>query len=156
MSIILWIDPWTTDTWFAIVEKTSSWMQMIDFWSIQTTPNIALSDKLREIYLDLDEVIQRYKPDYAGIEKIFFVKNIKTGIDVAHARGVMLLWLRNSAVPIIEYTPSQIKKAICNNGKAPKQQVQNALKMIFNLKEGTLQDDAADALAVAYITGLYL
>ena len=156
MSIILWIDPWTTDTWFAIVEKTSSWMQMIDFWSIQTTPNIALSDKLREIYLDLDEVIQRYKPDYAGIEKIFFVKNIKTGSDVAHARGGMLLWLRNSAVPIIEYTPSQIKKAICNNGKAPKQQVQNALKMIFNLKEGTLQDDAADALAVAYITGLYL
>lgn len=156
MSIILWIDPGTTDTWFAVIKKTGGHMEMVDFGSIRTTPNIELSEKLREISADLDAIIEKYRPDCAGIEKIFFLKNTKTAIDVAHARWVMLLQLRNSAVPIMEYSPSQIKKAICNNGRAPKKQVQNALKILFQLEDTSLQDDAADALAVAYITGLYL
>lgn len=154
MSIILWLDPGTTDTGYAIVEKNRWSISIIDYGVIVTTPKVALSDKLREIYIDLEEVIKKYRPEIAGVEKLFFTRNAKTAIDVAQSRWVMLLGLRNNAIPIIEYSPSQIKKAVCWNGNAQKKQVQNALKLILKLTDESIQDDAADALAVAYITAL--
>jgi len=154
MSIILWLDPGTTDTGYAFVSKIKWNIRILDYGVLTTTPNTQLSEKLWEISSDLKELITSHRPDIAGVEKLFFSNNAKTAIDVAQARGVMLLWLRNQAVPIIEYSPSQIKKAICNNGNAPKKQVQNALRLIFKLGDTSIQDDAADALAVAYITAL--
>ena len=154
MSIILWLDPGTTDTGYAFIRKEGSTTTILDFGTIRTTPKIPLPDKLREISIDLGELIRKYQPDVAGIEKIFFTKNLTTGIEVSHARWVLLLGLRNAAIPIIEYSPPQIKKAICGNGRAPKKQVQNALRLIFKLDEWVIQDDAADALAVAYISAL--
>jgi crossover junction endodeoxyribonuclease RuvC len=121
---------------------------------ISTAPRIPLSQKLRDIYTDIESLIDTYHPSICGIEKLFFLKNITTGIDVAHARGVILLSLINHGVPIAEYTPLQVKKSLTGNGIAKKRQIQNTLKTIFHLSDIPKPDDAADALAIAYIAAL--
>lgn len=154
MSIILWIDPWTTTIWFAIIEKTSTKLEIIEFWIIETPPLINLWDKLLLIYNDLSEIIKIYKPDYAWIEKLFFTNNAKTAMSVAEARWVMELVLVKKWVQYFEYSPPEIKKWICWNWRANKKQVQNVIQKIFKLKELPTPDDAADALAIAYLASI--
>ena len=149
--IILWIDPWTTTTWFAIIKKESSNFQLIDYWVFSTTPNIPLSNKILEIWKDIKEIILHFQPDIISIEKLFFQTNLKTWIDVAQARWVILYESIKSNTPILEYTPLQVKKAITWNGKANKTQLQNAIKMIFRLEAIPKPDDAADAIGLAYM-----
>lgn len=95
-----------------------------------------------------------YKPDACGIEKLFFFRNQTTIIDVAQSRGVIMHTIARRGIPIYEYTPLQVKKGICGSGAAKKLQVQNALKILFGLSDIPKPDDAADALAIAYITSL--
>lgn len=113
-----------------------------------------LSLKLLDLGNDLEELISTYKPDIAGVERLFFGTNITTAIDVAHGRGVILHTLMRHGIPLRELNPMEVKKGICGNGRAPKVQVQNALRMLFGLKDIIRPDDAADALAIAYITSL--
>ncbi len=80
---------------------------------------------------------------------MFFFKNLKTAVDVSHARGVILLAARSKKVPIFEYTPLQIKSAVTGNGNAPKIQVQKMVQQILKLEKTKMQDDAADAIAAA-------
>ena len=100
------------------------------------------------------EILDTYKPTVCGIEKLFFLRNVTNGIDVAHARGVLLLALAEKGIPCIEYTPLQVKQGISGNGFAKKNQVQKALQILLRLSEIPKPDDAADALAIAYITSL--
>jgi crossover junction endodeoxyribonuclease RuvC len=153
---ILWIDPWTTTVWYAIIEKNSGVLRLIDYGVIKTTPKISLEQKLLEIGGDLLALIDKYQPQRAGIEKLFFNTNITTGIAVSHARWVILYELYKRGIEIHEYTPLQIKKAITGNGQAKKVQLQRAIQMIFGLSEIPKPDDAADAIGIAYITGLEL
>lgn len=96
-------------------------------------------------------MIQNTKPDIISIEKLYFQTNLKTGIDVAHARGVLLYEAMKSNLIIQEYTPLQVKKAITGNGQAKKLQLQRAIQMIFQLDELPQPDDAADAIGLAYM-----
>ena len=121
---------------------------------IHTTPKLEASIKLIDIERDLTELIDTYHPDACGIEKLFFFRNQTTVIDVAQSRGVILHTVAKRGIPIYEYTPLQVKKGICGSGAANKLQVQNALKLLFKLTEIPKPDDAADALAIAYITSL--
>lgn len=154
MSIILGIDPGTTTVGYGIIEITGNKRTILDCGVIKTTPKIELSLKLLDINADLLHLIERYRPEVCGIEKLFFHTNVTTGIDVAQSRGAILLCLAQKGIRIREYTPLQVKKGICGNGRAPKAQVQNALRLIFGLKDIPKPDDAADALAIAYITSL--
>jgi len=99
-------------------------------------------------------LISLHKPERIWIEKLFFNTNITTGIAVAHARGVIIYESMKSRIIPHEYTPLQIKKAITGSWSAKKAQLQKAIQMIFKLDEIPKPDDAADAIAIAYITWL--
>lgn len=106
------------------------------------------------IHADLQELLEMYRPIVAGIEKLFFLRNITNGIDVAQARGVIVHALASRGILIEEFTPLQVKQGITGNGNAKKPQVQKATAMVLGLPEIPKPDDAADALAIAYLTSL--
>ena len=151
---ILWIDPWTTTTGFALMQKDSGKFSLLDYWVFSTTPNIDLSIKLLEIWNDIQDIIKSFKPDVIVIEKLFFQTNLKTGIDVAQARWVIMYEAMRADLKILEFTPLQVKKAITGNGSANKLQLQNAIKIILWLDTIPKPDDAADAIWLAYMWAL--
>lgn len=151
---ILWIDPGTTTVWYALIEKQWQNFHLLDYWVIETAPKIPLEQKLVEIWADIAWLIEQYKPERVWVEKLFFNTNITTGIAVAHARWVIVHEIAQRWIPLYEYTPLQIKKAITGSWNAKKAQLQKAIQMIFMLKETPKPDDAADAIWIAYMTGL--
>lgn len=151
---ILGIDPGTTTVWFALGTKEDRKFQILDYGVIETTPKLELSKKLLEIGVDIRQLIETHKPERLAIEKLFFNTNITTGIAVSHARWVILYECMRAGLDIYEYTPLQIKKAISWNGQAKKPQVQKALVMLLWLSEIPKPDDAADAIALAYMGSL--
>jgi len=154
MIRILWIDPWTTTVGFAIIDKEKQQYDIIDYWVFSTTPKISINIKLLEIWNDIKEIIDKYKPDIISVEKLYFQNNIKTWIDVAQARWVIMYEAMRHNLKIQEYTPLQVKKAITSNWQSKKLQLQRALQIIFKLDEVPQPDDAADAIWLAYMWGL--
>jgi crossover junction endodeoxyribonuclease RuvC len=154
MSIILGIDPGTTTVGYAVLSLEAGVRSIVTLGVIHTTPKLDLSLKLIDVEADLTTLIETYRPQIAGVERLFFGSNITTAIDVAHGRGVILHTLARHGVSIREINPMEVKKGICGNGRAPKVQVQNALKLLFKLEDIPRPDDAADALAIAYIASL--
>jgi len=154
MSIILGIDPGTTTVGFAVIEKAGRSVSILNYGVITTPPKIGIALKLMDIAKDLEDLIDMYHPTICGIEKLFFFNNQKTGIDVAQARGAILLILQKKGIHIHEFTPLEVKRGISGNGTAKKEQVQNALKIIFKLDIIPKPDDAADAIAIAYLASL--
>lgn len=144
---ILGIDPGTGICGFGVIENN----QAIDYGVIATPPHTPLPDRLLDIYDSLHEIIEQNHPDVMAIEKLFFKQNITTGISVAEARGVCLLVAKQRNLPIYEYTPNQIKNAICGYGMAHKPQVQEMVRVHLKLETIPKPDDAADALAVAIV-----
>lgn len=122
---------------------------MRDYGVITTPENTAIEGRLLELYNSLHEVIEETKPDVMSVEKLFFTKNITTGIAVAEARGVVLLVGRQKRLPIFEYTPNEIKSAITGYGSAGKRQMQEMVRVRLGLAEIPRPDDAADGLAAA-------
>jgi crossover junction endodeoxyribonuclease RuvC len=98
---------------------------------IETTPKIPIVDKILEISSDIEALIKQYNPERVVIEKLFFNTNITTGIDVSQVRGVILYQFAKRGIQILEYTPLELKSAICGNGKADKKQLQTAIKIFF-------------------------
>lgn len=152
--IIIWIDPWTTTVWYAISEKNWKTISLLDYGIIKTIPKIENCIKLLEIWQDIKNLIEKYNPDLACIEKLYFTNNIKTWINVSEARGVILYEFMKSSIRIIEYTPLEVKKYITGNWAANKKQVQNAIKIFFKLQETPKPDDVADAIAISYLWAL--
>ena len=132
-------------------EKNS--VSMIDCGVIKTLPKQEMGERLKIIYEDLHAVIEQVKPDLAIAEKLFFYKMGNT-ILVAQARGILILVLAQCGVPLFEFTPAQIKKALTGRGNADKSEVQEAVARELELGYIPKPDDAADALAVA-LTGWY-
>lgn len=151
---ILWIDPWTTTVGFAIIDKQWSENFIVDYGVFSTTPKMDLSVKLLEIGMDMKEIIKKYNPDIVSIEKLFFQTNVKTGIDVSHARWVIMYECIRANKKIVEYTPLQVKKAITWHWNCNKLQLQNAIKMLFQMDQIPKPDDAADAIGLAYMWSL--
>lgn len=152
--IILWIDPGTTTIGFALIKREKWDFQLLDYWVLTTTPKIDLVHKILEIWTDIKTIIAKYNPEIVSIEKLFFQTNLKTWIDVAQARWVILYEAIKENKKILEYTPLQVKKAITWNGKANKLQLQTAIKIIFRLDSIPKPDDAADAIWLAYMWAL--
>ncbi|MFC1485347.1 crossover junction endodeoxyribonuclease RuvC [bacterium] len=146
---ILGLDPGTATTGWAIIECNEKNIVPIAYNHIQTSANLSFSDRLEQIYNELAEIINTYKPDVAAVEQLFFAKNVKTAVSVGHARGVMLLTIKQAGIKSFEYTPLQVKQAIVGYGKAEKIQVQIMVKNILKLKSIPKPDDTADALAIA-------
>jgi crossover junction endodeoxyribonuclease RuvC len=148
-KIILGIDPGIADTGFGIIKEDGGRLSCLSCGSIKTPSTAALSVRLEMLYLKLDKLIKDYRPDLAAVEELFFNKNVRTALIVGQARGVALLTLKQNGLPLVEYTPSQVKQAVAAYGQASKKQIQKMVMMILGLKEIPKPDDAADALALS-------
>ena len=146
---ILGIDPGIATVGFGVVESQGGRQSNIGCGVITTAPGQPLSDRLSQIFNDLGELIDVFRPDCAAVEELFFNTNLTTGISVAHGRGVILLALRQGEVPVYEYTPLQVKQAVVGYGRAEKRQVMDMVRRMLNLSAAPKPDDAADALAIA-------
>lgn len=147
---ILGIDPGIGICGFGLIETSSrASAKALDFGVITTTMNAPLPGRLKELYESLQEVFDTTKPDVVSVEKLFFSKNITTGIAVAEARGLVLLVAAQRNLPIYEYTPNEIKKTLTGYGSAGKPQVEEMVRLHLNLEKKPKPDDAADALAAA-------
>ena len=117
--------------------------------SIQTDKNLSDSKRLLEIYNDLSVIVQKYKPDCASVENLFFFKNQKTIIPVAEARGVILTVLEKFNIPTYSYTPMEVKQVLTGYGRADKKEVEQMVKIALNTEKLPKLDDTVDAIAIA-------
>lgn len=147
--IILGIDPGYATVGYGVISEQGGRFQTLGFGAITTPPDLPFARRLEMIYRDMGELIETFQPDYLSIEKLFFNTNITTGIEVAHARGVILLQAVQHCLPYKEYTPLQVKQAVVGYGKAEKKQVMLMTQSLLSLPSLPRPDDAADALALA-------
>lgn len=147
---ILGIDPGIGICGFGLIETTSrAGAKVLDYGAVTTMVDAPMSERLKELYESLLIVFKETKPDVVAIEKLFFSKNITTGIAVAEARGVILLVAEQNGAKIREYTPNEIKKSLTGYGAATKTQMEEMVRVHLGLKQKPKPDDAADALAAA-------
>ena len=146
---ILGIDPGYAIVGFGVVDYTNNHFSVVEYGAITTPAGDKLTDRLRDIYESICILIEKHKPDAFAIEELFFNTNVKTAITVAHGRGVCLLSASTMNVPIFEYTPLQVKQAVCGYGRADKRQVQQMVKSILRLDTVPKLDDTTDAMAIA-------
>ena len=147
--IILGIDPGFAIVGVGVIEYKGNKFRVIDHFAVTTKAHTPIEERLKIIYDEICEVIQKYKPDFMAVEELFFNNNAKTAIAVGQARGVILLAAVNAGVSIYEYTPLQVKQAVVGYGRADKVQVQQMIKAILGLSAVPKPDDVADALAIA-------
>ena len=150
---ILGIDPGYAIMGYGVVELIGNKFKVIEYGSIMTESRKNMTDRLKYLYYELMQLINRTDPDVAAIEELFFNTNTTTAIKVGQARGVSILACANSGIETNEYTPLQVKMALTGHGRADKKQVQHMTKTILNLKEVPKPDDTADALAIAICHG---
>ena len=146
--ITLGIDPGTALLGYGVVQSGDD-PQMIDFGAIATAADRTMPDRLSELFDRVTDLLSRYRPDVLAVEQLFFARNVTTAIAVGQARGVVLLAAARAGVPVVEYSPSEVKHAVVGYGKADKSQMQEMVRIILGLDHVPYPDDAADALAVA-------
>lgn len=147
--IILGLDPGTATTGYGVVKYLRGRLTGICYGTITTPAEDPMSKRLLTIYEELGQVIERFRPDEMAIEKLFFGRNTTTAITVGQARGILLLQAEMHHLPVGEYTPMQVKRAIVGYGMAEKKQMQCMVKEILKLDHIPKPDDAADALGIA-------
>ncbi|KKT41446.1 MAG: Crossover junction endodeoxyribonuclease ruvC [Microgenomates group bacterium GW2011_GWC1_44_37] len=146
---ILGIDPGTGRVGWGIVSHDKGVDSFDECGCFETRVNSELPYRLSKIYDFVEKLIRLHHPDVFVVESLFFEKNAKTAIDVAAARGVILLAGERAHLPIFQYTPLQVKSALTGYGKAEKGQVEFMVGKILHLKDKIKPDDAADAVAIA-------
>ena len=148
--IILGIDPGTTRIGFGIISEEGKKLKLIDYGVIESAPKQEAAKSISENCKKLSEIIKKYNPEVAGIEKLYFAKNVKTGISVAQTRGALILELAQKNIKVKELSPSEIKSSVAGYGAADKKAVAKMAAIILGLKEGLKgYDDASDAVAIA-------
>ncbi len=148
--IILGLDPGLATMGYGVIEKQKNDNNVaVDYGVVLTPKNESLPVRLAMLEEGVNKILNKYKPDEIAVEELFFVKNITTGIPVAHARGVMLLTCIKYCGKLYEYTPNQIKMSLTGYGRADKIQMQQVVTSLLHLSKIPRPDDAADALAVA-------
>lgn len=146
---ILGIDPGYAIVGYGIIDYNSNHFSVVDYGAITTKAHTPFEQRLTSIYCGMTQLISTYKPDAMSIEKLFFNTNTTTAIDVAQARGVIVLSAAQGGLDIAEYTPLQVKQSVVGYGRAEKKQVQEMTRLMLNLKAVPKPDDTADALALA-------
>lgn len=150
---ILGIDPGYAILGYGIIDIVGNKFFPVEYGSITTDSSMDMPSRLEKLFDGLTELIDKYKPEEASIEELFFNSNAKTAILVGEARGVAVLACAKGNLRINEYTPLQIKQALVGYGRADKTQVQYMVKTMLHLKAVPKPDDTADALAAAICHG---
>jgi crossover junction endodeoxyribonuclease RuvC len=148
--LCLGIDPGTAVTGYGVVRSaTPGALALVECGVIRTRSRDDLAARLTEIFEGIRELIVRHAPRMVAVETAFYQKNVRTTLTLGHARGVILLAAQQAAIPIHEYAPADIKKAIVGNGAASKEQVQFMLMQLLRLRSAPEPSDAADGVAAA-------
>ena len=146
---IFGIDPGSARTGYGCVERVGSRQRLIICGSLAGSPRAAFPDKLKAIHSGLVALLDRHRPDCVAVESIFHAKNVRSALKLGHARGVVLLAAAEAGLPVVEYAPAEIKRAVVGYGRAEKHQVQQMVKLLLGLDKPPTPHDVADALAVA-------
>ena len=146
--IVLGIDTSLRSTGFGVLSVEGSRLRMLDCGNIPNAPKLPLTECLRKIHAKVAELIATHRADVMAIESVIYGKNAGTMLVLGEARGAVLTAAANASVPVYEYEPRRMKKAICGNGLAEKEQIQRMVKTLLSLAE-LPQNDAADALGLA-------
>jgi len=150
MTLALGIDPGTATTGYGLVRlMPDGELVAVDFGILSTPKDESPAARLEMLYNDLAKLLKKYKPETAGVEKLFFSRNVTTAIAVGQARGVIMLAIQKAGIDIFEYTPNEVKQAVAGYGSADKRQVQEMVRALLQLEKIPKPDDAADALAIA-------
>lgn len=147
--IILGIDPGLAIVGYGVINTQKGNSSVVDYGVINTPKEDSVPVRLEKIYNGMISLVEKYNPDCIAIEELFFNTNTTTGINVAQARGVILLVCQQKKLKMYEYTPLQIKQALTGYGKAEKKQIQFMVARLLQLKAVPKPDDAADGLAIA-------
>ena len=147
--IILGIDPGSVVTGYGVVACEGRDRRLVDCGFLRPDPHLAFPQRLLRIYDDLLRLVADASPDEVAIEAVFFGANVKTLMKMCHARGGIMVALANSDLPIFEYAPREVKKAVVGRGNASKEQVQFMVRQLFGMEERPEPYDVTDALAVA-------
>lgn len=145
---ILGIDTSLRSTGYGVLSVQGSRLAMVECGNIRNAPKLPLTECLKAIHTKIDELINTYRPDVMAIESVIYGKNAGTMLVLGEARGAVLTAAADANLPVYEYEPRRMKKAICGNGLAEKEQIQRMVKTLLGLSE-LPQNDAADALGLA-------
>jgi crossover junction endodeoxyribonuclease RuvC len=143
------IDPGSIRTGYGCIESDGRRHHLIACGAIRTQARVALANRLQQIHDELRQLIETHHPDCVVIENLFHAKNVKSALVLGHARGVAVLAAVHSGVPVLEYTPAEIKASVAGYGRAGKDQMGHMVKLLLGLAAAPKPHDAADALAVA-------
>lgn len=146
---ILGIDPGMAIVGYGIIEIEGEKPVLVGSGSIRTDKDNSDSKRLLEIFNDLSVIVEKYQPDCASVENLFFFKNQKTVIPVAEARGVILTVLEKFNIPTFSYTPMEVKQVLTGYGRADKKEVEQMVKIALNADTLPKLDDTVDAIAIA-------
>ncbi len=146
---IVGIDPGIRVTGFGVLEKSNK-LSVLSYGTINPPVQKSMGERLKYLYLDAMEIIEKYKPDLLVIESTFHQKNVKSALILGQAKGSILLAAANSNIPCKEFAPRKIKVAVVGNGSATKEQVQYMIQRILKIKSLPKSFDVSDALAIAY------
>jgi len=149
MRTLIGIDPGLAATGWGVVRFDGSRFFHVAHGVVRTNADSPLSDRLLAIHAAVRKLLAKYRPSEAGVEELYFARNASSAMQVAHARGVVLLALGQRGIPVECYSPQHVKQAVIGKGRAEKQQVQRLVSVVLGLEEMPAPDHAADALAVA-------
>ncbi|ABF14240.1 crossover junction endodeoxyribonuclease RuvC [Candidatus Palibaumannia cicadellinicola] len=153
MTIVLGIDPGSRITGYGVICKQGKILSYLASGCIRTKTN-DFPNRLKRIYIDVNQVITQFKPLVFAIEQLFIAKNMNSALKLSQARSVAIVVAMNNNIPVFEYAARQVKKTLVGIGSADKHQVKHMVRTILNLSNNP-QTDAADALAIA-ITHCYI
>ncbi len=146
---IFGIDPGSDRTGYGCVERIGSRHTLITCGSLSGRTNASFPDKLQAIHAGLIALLREHRPECVAVENIFYARNVRSALKLGHARGVALLAAAEAGIPVVEYAPAEIKRAVVGYGRAEKHQVQQMIKLLLALEKAPSPHDVADALAVA-------
>jgi len=147
--VVLGIDPGLANTGYGVVVRRSGRLAALDGGVIETRPGVPAERRLAMLHARVRDLLAKHEPDAVALEALYFGQNVRTAFAVGQARGVVVLAAGQRAVPCVDYTPQQVKSAVCGSWRAAKGQVQDMVQRLLGLSAPPRPDHAADALAVA-------
>jgi crossover junction endodeoxyribonuclease RuvC len=143
------IDPGSARTGYGCVQSDGTRHRLVACGAIAIAASNPFPEKLKIIHAELGALILRHRPDCVAIENLFHAVNARSALKLGHARGVAMLAAVEAGVPIVEYTPAEVKQSVVGYGRAEKRQVQSMVQLLLGLAEPPAPFDASDALAIA-------
>ncbi len=143
------IDPGSERTGFGCIDSSGSRHRLVASGVLTAPPRATFPEKLTVIHTGLAALLARHRPDCVVVENIFYARNVRSALKLGHARGVAILAAAEAGIPVAEYAPAEIKRAVVGYGRAEKVQVQQMIKLLLGLDTLPTPHDAADALAIA-------